>query len=300
MLLAELQASEQHHLAPGWAECRAIQCLRFPPLKVQPLHGLGKTLGQQLGKHAFTAHARTKPAVVQLAAPALADQAQYMRSPLRVMVLQPLLEQWRHFQRQAQHHVGRALCAGFPGSLQQAFQFTVIDHRDHRRTQHTHWHTRFAQYPDSPQPCAGRGRAWLQHPLEIIVQRGQADHYPRQALAGHLGQQVEITQHQRTLGDNGHRMAKTQQNLKQPPGEHVLPLDRLVRVGVGAQVDRRAHVARFAQLLRKHVGGVGLGNQLGLEIEAGGKVPIGVRGAGIAVDADVLCYWFHSLRLVKK
>jgi hypothetical protein len=47
-------------------------------------------------------------------------------------------------------------------------------------------------------------------------------------------------------------------------------------------------------------GQVGLGDQPGFEVDAGGHVPIGMGRPGEAVDADVLCYWFHSPRLVKR
>lgn len=80
----------------------------------------------------------------------------------------------------------------------------------------------------------------------------------------------------------------------------MLALDGLVGIGVGTQIDWRTYVTGLAQLLFKYLGGIGLGNQLGFEIEAGGEVPVGMARTGVAVDADVLCYWFHSPRLVKK
>jgi hypothetical protein len=51
------------------------------------------------------------------------------------------------------------------------------------------------------------------------------------------------------------------------PGDLVLTLDRLVWVGVGAQVDRRTHIARLRQLLFQHVGRVALGDQPGFKIQ---------------------------------
>ncbi|MNH25280.1 hypothetical protein D3C79_852660 [compost metagenome] len=83
-------------------------------------------------------------------------------------------------------------------------------------------------------------------------------------------------------------MAEAQEHLKQAPGQQMIALDGLVRVGIGPQVDGRADITRLAQLLFEHFGGVGLGDQLGFEIQPRGKVPIRVGGAGIAVDTAVL------------
>lgn len=73
----------------------------------------------------------------------------------------------------------------------------------------------------------------------------------------------------------------------------MLSLNRLIRVGVGAQVDWRALVATPGQLLLKNIGGIGLGNQAGFEIEPGGEVPVGMTGPRITVDAAVLDYTYR-------
>lgn len=84
--------SKQRHLAAWRAEGAAIEPHLLASFEAQSPGSLGKALRQQFGKHAFTAHPRPKPAVVQLAATALANQAQYMGGALRVMIVQPLLE----------------------------------------------------------------------------------------------------------------------------------------------------------------------------------------------------------------
>ena len=200
---------------------------------------------------------------------------------------QPLLEQRRHLQRQAQHHIRRALCAGRVSFGKQALQLAVVDHRDHWRAQHAHRDTRVAHYPNRPQPCLGRCGARFQDALELIVQAGEADHHRHQPLAGQLGQQVEVAQDQRALGDDRHWVAVAQQDLKGLPGDPVFALDWLVRIGIGAQVDRRTHVARLRQLLFQHIGRVALGNQSGFKVQPGRHVPIGMAGPRIAVDATM-------------
>ncbi|MNR48835.1 hypothetical protein D3C85_1681220 [compost metagenome] len=86
-------------------------------------------------------------------------------------------------------------------------------------------------------------------------------------MFGEFGQQVQIAKNQRALGDDGHRMAVTQQHFECLAGDSVFAFDRLIRVSVGAQVDRRALIAALGQLFFQHIGGVGLGDQFGFEIQ---------------------------------
>ncbi len=65
-------------------------------------------------------------------------------------------------------------------------------------------------------------------------------------------------------------------------------LDRLVRIGVGAERDRVAAVTGFRQLRAQQRRGIGLGEELRLEIEAGREIEIGVRRPRVAIDAAVL------------
>src|SRR6185369_15385992 len=64
--------------------------------------------------------------------------------------------------------------------------------------------------------------------------------------------------------------------------------DRLVAVGVGAERDRLRLVARLGERLAQELGGVGLGEQLGLEVQARRELEIGMARPGVAVDAAVL------------
>ena len=90
------------------------------------------------------------------------------------------------------------------------------------------------------------------------------------------------------LGRDRQRMRALGEHLDHLPGDPPLALDRLVGIGVGAQRDRLAAVARMGQLAAQQFGGIGLGEQPGLEIEAGRQVEVRVRGPRVAVDAAVL------------
>ena len=174
------------------------------------------------------------------------------------------------------------------GLAEQAFQLAVVDHRDHRRTQHAHRDARPAHHPDGPQARLGRRRPGLENALQLIVQSGQADHHRHQALARQLAQQVQVPEDHRALGDDGHRVSIAQQHLQGAPGQLLFALNGLVGIGIGPQVDRCAAIAGLGQLLFQQGRGVALGDQLGFEIQPRGQVPIGVAGPRVAIDATVL------------
>ena len=61
------------------------------------------------------------------------------------------------------------------------------------------------------------------------------------------------------------------QDLEDLAGDAQLALERLVGVGVGAERDRRRPVAGLGQLGAQQPGGIGLDEDLRLEVEAGGQ-----------------------------
>ena len=78
------------------------------------------------------------------------------------------------------------------------------------------------------------------------------------------------------------------QRFDQRSGDAILPLDRLIGVGVGAESDRRRPVFGRGKLARQELGGAFLGEQLGFEIEPGREPHIRVGRPGVAVEAAVL------------
>ena len=101
-------------------------------------------------------------------------------------------------------------------------------------------------------------------------------------------EQIDVALDQRVLGNQRKWMLGFQHHFDQLAGQLELALDRLVRVGVDAQRDRLWHIARLRQLLAQQLRRIGLGKQLGLEIQARRQVQIGVRGTREAVRAATL------------
>jgi hypothetical protein len=83
-------------------------------------------------------------------------------------------------------------------------------------------------------------------------------------------------------------MAVALEHLQDAPHDLMLPLDRLVGIGVGADGDGARLVALGRELALEQLRRLGLGEQLGFEVEARREAEIGVGGAGEAIDAAVL------------
>ena len=100
-------------------------------------------------------------------------------------------------------------------------------------------------------------------------------------------QQVEIAQDPVGLGCDGDRVARLETFFKHLAGDPVARLDWLVRVGVGPHGQWRRSVFWPGKGFPQQFGGIGLGKQLGFEVEPRGQVVIGVGRAREAIDAAV-------------
>ncbi len=109
--------------------------------------------------------------------------------------------------------------------------------------------------------------------------------HAHQLLRGQRGQQVDIAFDQRILGDQRERVPGFGHHLDQLAGDPQPAFDRLVGIGIDPQRDRLRYVARFGQLAAQHLGGIDLGEELGLEVQPRRQVQIGVRGPREAIRA---------------
>lgn len=98
-------------------------------------------------------------------------------------------------------------------------------------------------------------------------------------------QQVQIALDQCILGDQRERVASLGQYFDDAPGQLQAPFGRLVGIGIDSQRDRADLVARPRQLAPQYFRRIGLGEDLGLEVQARRQVQIGMRWTGETVAA---------------
>ena len=104
-----------------------------------------------------------------------------------------------------------------------------------------------------------RTRARFEFRGQAIVQRGDRNEYTRKIGLCHGRKQIQIAFDQRVLGDDRERMPALGQHFDHLPRDAITPFDRLVRVGVGAQIDRTDAVTGFGQFRAQKFRRIGLG-----------------------------------------
>ena len=109
--------------------------------------------------------------------------------------------------------------------------------RQHRRHQHAARHPGRVEPGHRLHPPQGMGRARLGELPHLLVEGADGEVGPHVGVGRGLGQEVEVAEDQRRLGEDGERVAGLGQHLDDAPGEVVLALAPLVGVGVGAHGD---------------------------------------------------------------
>ena len=249
------------------------------------------------GVGALASHAVAEPGVVQPTAARVAQQVQHAIRTRWIVLAEPLLEELPELVRQSQQHERRSSRPGSGGRVEQALHLVVVQRGNHRRKQHAHRHAGVRKRPDDPQPRRRRRRARLEHALERVVERGEADEDGDEAQSCEVREQVEVAQHERALGHDGDRVAMHEQHFEQLSRRAVLALRGLVRIGIGAEIDRLADVSGCTQLAVQQPRKPRLVKDARLEIEPGTQVPVGVGRPREAIDAAVLAalVWVYGL-----
>ncbi len=163
----------------------------------------------------------------------------------------------------------------------------IRDGRDHGSHHHPGGHPGFVQLAHGPQPRLGRGGSRLHHPFCLIVEGGDADGHAHQIVFREVGQEIQISQDECALGDDGQRVSCACHHLDNRARHFHVALIGLIGVRVRAQRNRLAHVAGTRELLLQHFSRVGLVEQTRLEIEPGREAHIRVAGTRVAIDATV-------------
>ena len=95
-------------------------------------------------------------------------------------------------------------------------------------------------------------------------------------------------------------MAGAVEHFEDAAHDLIAPLDRLIRIGIGADRDRLWRIIRRRQFALKEFGRVRLHEQFGFEIEAGGEPEIGMRGPRETINAAVLAAAVRIDRAIKR
>ncbi len=204
------------------------------------------------------------------------------------MDLQPFAEHVAQFVRQPKHDIASLTRSGRIGAGQDCLQFLIVDRGNDRRGHHARRHAGVVERLDRLEPLLRRRRTGLHLAGEPTIERGHGYKDLDQIVARHRRQEVEIPQNEVRFGDDGERVTGFSQRLDQRPGNAILPLDRLIGVGVGAEGDRRGPVLGRGKLALQKRRGALLGKKLGFEIEPGREPHIGVGRPGVAIKAAVL------------
>ena len=214
-------------------------------------------------------------------------------------VCEPFAEQLLELQRQSQQDVGRLGCTCFVGRGEDALDLAVVDGGHDGCRHHRDGHAGCAQRFDGLQAPLRRRRPRLHFARDPAVQRRHRDCDLDDPPLRHPRQDVHVAHHQRRLRDDADGMRGSLQHLEQAARDAMLALDRLVGVGDGAERDHLGHVAWPGQLALQQLGGVHLGVELGLEVEARRVPEIAVGRPRKTVDAAVLAAAVGVDRLVE-
>ncbi len=172
--------------------------------------------------------------------------------------------------------------------LEDALDLGLVEKRDDRRDADADRHARARQRLDRADAPVRRGGARLEDARQCRVERGDRHVDRDQSACGHRRDQVEVALDARGLGHERERMRALGHHLDDRAGDQKLALDRLVRIGRRADVDRRRHVGARAEGSAQALGGIDLGDDSGLEVDSRRHPEVAVRRPREAVDAAVL------------
>src|SRR5665213_531714 len=256
--------------------------------EAEPAAGAVEAHAQHVGVGPVANHALRPGGIVELAAVALRHQRQHVRRPVRDMRFEPFLEQRLQFERQAQHRVPGGDRAGILGGGQNVFHLGIVERRDHRRRQDAGRDAGLGEGGDGFEPALRGRRARLHDPRQLAVERRHRHRDAGEAPRRHFGEDVDVALDQCALGDDRYRVAEIAQHFEDLAHDAELALGRLIGIGVGADRDRPAAIALFAELGGEQRRRLRLVEDAALEIEPGRQAEIGVARPREAIDAAVL------------
>lgn len=199
----------------------------------------------------------------------------------------PFFEDGLHRPRQPQQHITGQLGPGLARGGQHLGDVLVVQAGDHRRDVHADRQTGARQLLDGVQPAQRRGDVGLDRPRLLGIPERDADRDVRGGDPIQRGQHVDVSFHQRRLGDDRGRVAVFDAHLQAAARQLVRRLQRLITVGDAAEDDGLVSPRLLGEGRAQQRGGRRLDDDLAVEVGAGAHPQILVRGAGVAVSAGV-------------
>ena len=121
-----------------------------------------------------------------------------------------------------------------------------------------------------------------------------------QTFGRHNAQNINVTFNQRAFGGDQHRVIVLTKHRQKITHHAITRLNRLVRIGVGANRNR-GHIIGFGrQLTGQNLGGVFFTGQTRLEIKPSRQTQIRMTGARIAITAPVFAPAIRVDRAIKR
>ncbi len=218
----------------------------------------------------------------------ISDECEDAPSGIGHVCMQPFLEEFCHFARKSEQDVSGGERFRLGSSLHDSLDLAVGKARDDRSD---HYRDRHACFPECGYRFKSleRGRSARLHAVcEPVIEGGYRDGHGGQIAVCHVGEDVEIPQDKRGLGDDAHRVAMCGKTFQDAPCDAAFLFHGLVGIRDGTEGDRRAAVARPCKFLTQALGDVVLGKYLRLEILPWRKPEVGMGRSCEAIDASVL------------
>ncbi len=187
------------------------------------------------------------------------------------------------------HHRADVTGARVRDRLHRAFQLGRLrcEARNDRRHQHAGVDPGIDELAHGTQPLERVGRAGLEPAPAFLVDRRHAEIDAALGSCTEIGEHVPVAQNHRALGDNADRRGGFGEALDRAAGEPIRALDRLVRIGGGAERDLLAPPGRAMQLVAQPRHEVGLDEDQRRELIVGVELELRLVAAREAVVTAV-------------
>ena len=145
----------------------------------------------------------------------------------------------------------------------------IVETRDDRRRHHGNRNACFRQCFYRFKPPFRRGGARLHLAGEFPVHRGDRHTHARQPLLRHWRKDINVALDQGRFRQQADGVIVRREDFQKLAREALLPLDRLVGIGIHAQRNRADNITGTRELALQQVHSICLAEQLAFKVEPG-------------------------------